>query len=726
MKLRSLFTILLAVSLCSCAANKTEPLNATQQTASEFTFRYTTMIDTTNPLSAQSTLPYGLVDFSKLKSEHFKPALEAGMAQHIEEINQIANQSDAPTFENTMIPLEKSGQLLQRASNIFFNAASSDTDDVIAATENEIAPKFAAHEDAIHLNDKLFARIETLYNNRQNLGLDAESVRLIEQYYIEFVRAGAKLSPEQKAQITAINSEIATIETQFGQNILSEKNDSGVVVENVEELDGLTDEQIRSAKDAATAKGLDGKYLIVLQNTSIQPILKTMNNRALRERVHKASISRGMRSNAFDNTQNVLKLVELRAKRAKLLGYDSFASYFVADQMAATTANVNNMLNALVPAAKASLEREAAELQALIDAQNGGFKLEAWDWLYYAEQLRKQKYDFDDNELRPYFELDNVIKNGVFYAANILYGLTFKERPDLKSINPEARIFEVFDADGTPVALFVGDYFARDSKRGGAWMTEQAVQSKLLGTLPIIENQINITKPAAGEKALLTYDEVTTVFHEFGHALHGMLSNVKYPKFSGVRVPNDFVEFPSQFNESWATHPDVISHYALHYQTGEKIPQALLDKVKAAAKFNQGYMTTEYLSATILDQLWHQLSVEEIEALDKSDFQALEAKLLENVGLNLTIAPPRYRSTYFNHIFANGYSAGYYAYIWSEVLDADAEQWFKKNGMSRENGMQLRNKVLSRGYTEDPMKLYRDFTGHDPEIDPLLVRRGLK
>ena len=713
---------LVLLSLQGCSSSQTTPTQATSTSET----RQATMLDSSNPFASPSTLPFGITDFAKLKSEHFKPAIEAGMAQQLAEIDAITSQTDEPTFENTLVALEKSGELLTRSYLIFTNIAVSDTNDVIQATEKELAPKISAHADAIFLNEALFKRIETLYNKRDTLNLDPESLRLLEIYYRDFVRAGAKLTANQKKEISAINAEIASLETQFGQNILAEVNDAAVLVDTVEELDGLSQAEIDKAAADAKARGQEGKYLIVLDNTSIQSVLKSLKNRALRERIHKVSLSRGMRGNQYDNRANAIRLIELRAKRAKLLGYDSFAAYALGDQMAANVQNVNDMLYALVPPAKASLEWEAAELQALIDAQNGGFKLESWDWLFYAEQLRKQKYDLDDNALKPYFELDNVIQNGVFYAANILYGLTFKERHDITLLNSDARVFEVLDADNTPIGLFIGDYFARDSKQGGAWMTEQLAQSKLLGHLPIIENQINIAKPANGEKALLTYDEVTTVFHEFGHALHGLLSNVQYPKFSGTNVPRDFVEFPSQFNETWAARPEVLAHYAVHYKTGEKLPQELLDKVIAAAKFNQGYMTVEYLAATILDQLWHQMSVEEIEAIKDKDFATVETELLEKVGLNLAICPPRYRSTYFMHIFANSYSASYYAYIWSEVLDADAEQWFKTNGMSRETGMQFRNKVLSRGYTEDPMKLYRDFTGHEPSIDPLLIRRGLK
>lgn len=726
MKKFLIFASLILLSMNGCAGSQTSPSSATNNAGASLEFRHTTMLDSSNPFAKPSALPYGIADFAHIKSEDYKPAIEAGMAQQLEEIAQIADQTAEPTFENTLVAFEKTGELLNRANNPFSNAAASDLNDVLKATANELAPKMAAHKDAIYLNEKLFKRIETLYNKRDTLNLDAESMRLLEVYYRKFVRAGAKLTPEQKKEISAINAELASLETRFGQNILDEVNDSAVLVDTVEELDGFSQSEIDKAAADAKARGQEGKYLIVLDNTSIQSSLKTLKNRALRERIHKVSLSRGMRGNAFDNRANAIRLIELRAKRAKLLGYDSYAAYALEDQMAANVKNVNDMLYALVAPAKASLEREAAELQALIDAQNGGFKLEAWDWMFYAEQLRKQKYALDDNALKPYFELDNVIQNGVFYAANILYGVTFKERHDIATLNSDARVFEVFDADGKAIGLFIGDYFARDSKLGGAWMTEQITQSKLLGQLPVIENQINIAKPANGEKVLLTYEEVRTIFHEFGHALHGLLSDVNYPRLSGTNVSNDFVEFPSQFNETWAAHPKVLANYAVHYETGEKLPQELLDKVIAAAKFNQGYMTVEYLAATILDQLWHQMTLEEIEAIKDKDFATVETELLEKVGLNIPMTPPRYRSTYFMHIFANGYNAKYYAYIWSEVLDADAEQWFKTNGMSRETGMQFRNKVLSRGNTAESMSLYRDFTGREPSIEPLLIRRGLK
>lgn len=723
MKTHLMTAAMMALILSGCAGSSQKTVSPT---APPVQAQDVTMLNSNNPFAHKSSLPFGIIDFSQLKDEHFKPALEAGMAEQLAEIDAIANNTEAPTFENTLAALEKSGQLLLRAETVFFGFTNSRTTPLLQEVENEIAPKLAKHSDAIMLNDKLFKRVEALYSTRDSLNLDPESKRLLEVYYREFVRAGARLSPEQKAEISAINAEIAKLETEYGQNILSEMNDSAVVVDTLDELDGLSEAQIKVAEEAAKARGLEGKYLITLQNTSIQPILKTLKNRDLRKKIHEASLNRGMRGGAGDNRAKAIRLIQLRAKRSEMLGYKSFAAYAVEDQMAENVKNVNDMLYALVPPAKASLEREAAELQKLIDEQNGGFKLESWDWLFYAEQLRKLKYDLDDEALKPYFELENVIKNGVFYAAEKLYGVRFVERNDIPKYDPDIHIYEVQNEDGTAIGLFVGDYYARSSKRGGAWMSDYVYQSKLLGSLPVVENQINITKPPAGQKTLLTFDEVDTLFHEFGHALHGLFSNVQYPRFSGTNVPRDFVEFPSQFNETWATHPDILPHYAVHYQSGEKIPDELLQKVVSSSQFNQGYATTEYLSASILDQHWHQLTSAEANALSVDDFEKIEKSLLDKAGLDLTLVPPRYRTTYFNHIFANGYSAGYYAYIWAEVLDADAEQWFKEHGLSRENGDSLRSKILSKGYSEDPMTLYHNFTGRSPSTDPLLVRRGLK
>ena len=729
--MKKLLPIMLVLTLAGCAGTNTSPESATQnaqtvQSVQPFAFQYKTMLDSSNPFAIKSELPFGLVDFTKIQPEHYRQAFDVGMAQNLEEIEQIISQPGEPTFENTIIPLELSGQLLNKALLYFSNDAGANTNDTIKAIQTEYSPRFASHDDDISLNEKLFERIETIYQKRDSLNLDAESMRILEHYYKEFVRSGAKLSAEDKEKIRQINNELAELTTAYGQNILSEMNDSAVIVDDVSELDGLDNEQIKAAADEATARGMNGKYLITLKNTTIQPVLKTLNNRALREKIHLASISRGIRGNDADNTQKAFRIAELRTLRANLLGYPTYADFSLENKVAHTVQAVNNMQNQLIEPSKASLARETAELQALVDAENGGFTLAAHDWFYYAEKLRKQKYDFDDNALKPYFELDNVIQNGVFYAANKLYGITFKERKDIPVYNPDVKVFEVFDADGSSLALFIGDYYARSSKRGGAWKANLSAQSKLTGNKPIILNQINISKPADGEKTLLTYDEVTTLFHEFGHALHEMFSNVTYPSFAGTKVPRDFVEFPSQFNEIWALWPEILDHYAVHYQTGEKLPQEFIDKVVAASKFNQGYMTTEHLAAAILDQKYHQMTLEQLQALPHDDLAKVEKQLLAEVGLDIPTTPPRYRTAYYNHVFAGGYAAGYYAYMWSEILDADAEDWFKTHGLSRENGDHLRKTILSRGYTEDCMKLYHDFAGREPSIDPFLVRRGLK
>ncbi|MBQ1927111.1 MAG: M3 family metallopeptidase [Proteobacteria bacterium] len=730
MKRHLLLTLSLAISLAGCAGSVKEPATpvapVAQETQAAFTFTHKTMLDQDNPFAQQSGLPYGLVDFTKIRPEHYMPAFEAGMAQQLEEVAQIVDQEAEPTFENTLIPLELSGALLDKTAMYFSNDAGSNTNDAIKAVQKELAPKLAAHNDAIFLNDKLFRRVETLYEKRNELGLDAESLRLLEEYYKDFVRAGAKLSVEEKAQIMQINAELATLTTAFGQNILSETNDSAVIFDDAAALDGLSEAELKNAAEAARDRGLDGKYLIALKNTTIQPVLKSLNNRETRKKIHEASISRGLRGNEADNSKNAFRIAELRTQRANMLGYPTYADYSLDVTVAKNKAAVNEMQRSFVEPAKQSLAREKSELQALIDAENGGFELAAYDWFYYSEKLRKQKYDLDDNALKPYFELGNVVQNGVFYAANQLYGVTFKERKDIPVNDPDVKVFEVFDADGQPLALFIADYYARPSKRGGAWKANLDSQSKLKGGKPIVLNQINIAKPAAGEPTLLTYDEVTTVFHEFGHALHEMFSNVTYPRFAGTRVPRDFVEFPSQFNEIWALWPGILDHYAVHYQTGEKLPQALVDKIIDSSKFNQGYMTTEHLAAAMLDQKWHQMTLEQLQALPHDDLAGVEKKLLGEAGLDIPTTPPRYRTAYYNHVFAGGYAAGYYAYMWSEVIDADAEDWFKTHGLSRENGDHLRKTILSKGYTEDCMKLYHDFAGRAPSVEPLLIRRGLK
>ena len=675
-----------------------------------------------NPFLTESTLPYHLPPFDLIKDEHFQPALEQGMAAEQKEAEAIANQKEKPTFENTIVALEKMGQLFDRARRVFSNFTGANTNPVLQKIEKEMAPRFSAHSDAIHLNGPLFARIETLYNDREKSGLDAESKWLLERYYKDFVRAGAKLSEPDKTRLKAINAELATMQTNFEQNVLKEKNAGSIVVSDRAELAGLSDNEIAAAAAAAKADGKEGKFVIRLLNTSGQPPLTSLQNRPLREKIMQASLARNSHGGEWDNKGVVSRIAKLRAERATLLGYANHAAYQLEDQTAKDVPTVNKLLADLAPAAVANAKREGADMQAIIDQEKGGFQLAAWDWDFYSEKVRKARFAFDESQLKPYFELNHVITDGVFYAAGKLYGLTFKERKDLPVYLPDVRIWEVFDADGKPLALFIGDYYARPSKRGGAWMNQYVPQSGLLGTKPVVANHLNIPKPPPGEPTLLTYDEVRTAFHEFGHALHGMFSNVKYPRFGGTSVPRDFVEYPSQVNEMWATWPEILKNYAKHYKTGEPMPAELLDKMQAAEKFNQGFKTTEYLAASILDQSWHQLKPEQV----PTDTVAFEAEALKKAGVDYPPVPPRYRSPYFSHAFAGGYSAGYYSYIWSEVLDADSVEWFKQHGgLKRENGDHFRETLLSRGGSDEAMKLFRNFTGGEPDVAPLLKRRGL-
>ncbi|MBI3286059.1 MAG: M3 family metallopeptidase [Burkholderiales bacterium] len=676
-----------------------------------------------NPFMAASALPYELPPFDKIRNEHYAPAFAEAMRQHMTEIDAIAGNAESASFDNTLVAMERAGQMLTRVSNVFFNLTGANTNPAMEALSRELAPQLAAHQDQISLNGKLFQRIASLHQARAALKLDPESDRLLERYYTDFVRAGAQLSEADKSKLKSLNAQLATLGTTFSQNVLKETNASALIVASKQELQGLSDNEIAAAAAAAKARGLDGKYLIALMNTSGQPYEATLANRALRQRLYQASLARGNHGGAFDNRAVAVRIARLRAERAQLLGYPNHAAYGLADETAKTTTAVNQLLGELAPAAVANAKAEAAELQKLVDAEHGGFKLAAWDWAYYTEQLRKAKYSFDDAQLRPYFELDSVLQNGVFYAATRLYGITFKERKDLPVYQPTVRVFEVFDADGKPMALFLADMYARDNKRGGAWMNAYVEQAGLSGKRAVIANHLNIPQPPAGQPTLLTYDEVRTAFHEFGHALHGMFSNVRYPRFSGTNVPRDFVEYPSQVNEMWAAWPEVLKNYARHYQSGATLPQALVDKLSASDKFNQGFATTEYLAASLLDQRWHQLTPAQIPA----NALAFEASALKQAGVAFAPVPPRYRSTYFSHIFGGGYSAGYYAYLWSEVLDADTVVWFKENGgLTRKNGDWFRQQLLSRGGSIDPMLSFRNFRGRDPLIDPLLIRRGLK
>jgi peptidyl-dipeptidase Dcp len=681
-----------------------------------------TTTSTNNPLLTESTLPYRMPPFDKIKDEHFQPALEQGIAEEEKEAEAIANQKEKPTFENTIVALEKMGALLDRAHRTFSNFTGANTNPTLQKIEKEMAPKFSAHNDAIHLNGPLFARVEALYNDREKSGLDAESKWLLERYYKDFVRAGARLSESDKTKLKAMNAELATLQTTFEQNVLKEKNAASIVVNDRAELAGLSDNEIAAAAAAAKADGKEGKFVIRLLNTSGQPALASLQNRPLREKIMQTSLARNSHGGEWDTKEVVSRTAKLRAERAALLGYASHAAYQLDDQTAKDVPTVNKLLSDLAPAAVANAKREAADMQTIIDQEKGGFQLAACDWDFYSEKVRKARYAFDGSQLKPYFEFNHVLIDGVFFAATKLYGITFKERKDLPVYLPEVRVFEVFDADGKPLALFIADYYARPSKRGGAWMNQYVAQSKLLGTKPVVANHLNIPKPPAGEPTLLTYDEVNTAFHEFGHALHGMFSNVKYPRFGGTSVPRDFVEYPSQVNEMWATWPEILKNYAKHYKTGAPMPAELLEKMQAADKFNQGFKTTEYLAASLLDQSWHQLKPEQV----PTDTLAFEAEALKKAGVDYPPVPPRYRSTYFSHAFAGGYSAGYYSYLWSEVLDADSVEWFKQHGgLKRENGDHFRETLLSRGGSDEALKLFRNFTGGDPDVGPLLKRRGL-
>ena len=681
-----------------------------------------------NPFAHPSTLPYELPPFDRIRDGDYLPAFHAGMHEQLKEVERIAHDPQPPTFDNTIVALERAGQLLRRVDATFGRLNACNTNPRMQDIDTEMAPKLTAQEDAIHLNPALWVRVEAVYNQRASLHLDPESLQLLTRYHTEFVRAGARLSRADQTRLRAMNTEISSLTTRFKHNVLKATADGAVVVDEVRDLEGLSEGQIGAAAQAAAARGLGGKWLIALQNTTNQPLLAQLRNRALRERIYKASIERA-RGGATDNTAVIAQLVKLRAERASLLGYPNHAAYQLEDESAGNPAAVREMISQVAPAALARARAEAAEIQKLIDEQavaagTPSFPLQPWDWSFYSQQVRKARYDFDQARVAPYFELDRVLQEGVFYAAHQLYGLSFKERHDLPVYQADVRVFEVFDADEKPLALFLGDYFARDNKQGGAWMASYVNQSKLLQHKPVVANHLNIPKPQPGQPVLLTFDEVTTMFHEFGHALHGMLSSVRYPKLSGTAVPRDFVEYPSQYNEMWAREPQVVAHYARHYQTGEPMPPELLEKVLAAQKFNQGYATTEYLAAALLDQAWHQINAAQAPAA--ADVPAFEAAALKESGLDYAPVPPRYHSTYFSHIFESGYSAGYYAYLWSEVLARDTGQWFHTHGgLTRANGDYLRTRVLSRGRSSDPQVLFRNFYGRAPEIGPLLEYRGL-
>ncbi|WP_183557411.1 peptidyl-dipeptidase Dcp [Mucilaginibacter sp. SP1R1] len=682
----------------------------------------TTAPSADNPFLTASSLPYQAPAFDKIKDADFKPALKEGMKQWLEEIDKIADNPEAPTFENTLVAMEKSGQMYSRANNVFGLLTGANTNPELQKVQEEIAPEQAATQDAIYLNSKLFKRVEAVYNSRAGLKLDAESARLAEYYYQQFVLAGAKLSDADKANLKKLNGEEATLTAKFTNQVLGANKAGGVVVDSKAQLGGLVDGEIDGLAQNAKANKLEGKWLISLQNTTQQPLLQSLTDRALREKLFNASWIRAEKSDSNDTRKSILRIAQIRAEKAKLMGFANYAVWKLQDQMAKTPDAVNQFLAKLSSAATAKARAEAADIQTLIDQQKGGFKLQPWDWNFYAEQVRKQRYNLDNNEVKPYFELNNVLVNGVFYAATQLYGITFKERHDLPVYQSDVRTFEVFDKDGSSIGLFYCDYFKRDNKQGGAWMNNMVGQSRLLSTKPVIYNVCNFNKPAAGQPALISYSDVTTMFHEFGHALHGLFASQQYPSLSSPNTARDFVEFPSQFNENWALYPDVFKHYAVHYQTKALMPQALVDKIKKAATFNQGYALTEALAAAELDLQWHTLGANAgVQDVDKFELAALQ-----KTNFYLPQVPPRYRTSYFLHIWSNGYAAGYYAYAWTEMLDHDAFAWFQKNGgLTRANGQRFRDMILSRGNTIEYGKMYRDFSGHNPDITPMLKSRGL-
>jgi peptidyl-dipeptidase Dcp len=675
-----------------------------------------------NPFYAESTLPFHAPPFDRIKDSDYQPAIDAGMAEHIKEVEAIADNPAAPTFENTIVALERSGQLLDRANSAFDCVTSANLDDELQKVMEYEAPRLAAHADAIYLNAKLFARIKAIYEKRASLGLDPESLHLVEYDYQQFVKAGADLSDEDKEKLKKLNEEDSTLETAFQTKLLAAATAGAYATTDKAALAGFSEEQLAGAADAASARKQKG-WVIPLQNTTQQPDLTNLSDRATRQKIFEDSWNRCERGDANDTRATIARLAQLRAQKGALLGFPNFAAWNLTDQMAKTPEAAIHFIDALVPATTARAEGEGKDIQALIDSQHGGFTLEPWDWEFYAEQVRKAKYDLDESEIKPYFELNSVLQNGVFYAAHELYGITFKERHDIPVYQPDVRVFEVFDSDGKSMALWYCDYFKRDNKNGGAWMDQLASESKLMNQRPVVFNVANFEKPAPGQPVLLNWDDVITMFHEFGHALHGMFADTQYPSLSGTQVPRDFVEFPSQFNEHWASYPAVFDHYAKHYKTGEPMPAELKAKIEKSKTFNQGYDLTELLAAAQLDMSWHTLPA----TAPLQDPDAFEKDALEKTHLALRAVPPRYRSSFFLHIWANGYDAGYYAYLWTEMLDDDAFQWFLDHGgMTRANGDRFRSMVLSRGNTEDLDKMYSTWLGKQPNIEPMLKFRGLK
>ena len=717
--------LILIACLTACSSADTPPPATASGTTPDVTATPDTAADTAvNPLLEASTLPFQAPPFDRITDQHFQPAIEQGMAQRLAEAQAIAANPEPPTFDNTILALERSGDLLTRANGIFSALNAADSNDARQAIESELAPKLAANNDEIYLDAALFARVNAIHEQRQSLGLNPEQLALVEYYQRKFERAGARLSDGDKTRLREINQRESALSTQFSQRLLAAGNAGGIVVDEVAQLDGLDAGDAAAAAEAAKAAGHDGQWLLPLLNTTQQPVLASLKNRELRARVLAASERRASHGDGNDTNAIVRELAKLRAERAKLLGFPTYAAYGLADQMAETPERAVKLLTDSAPAATAKARQELADMQALANGQGADFAVAAADWDFYAGQVRKARFDLDEAQVRPYFELDRVLKDGVFFAATELFGITFKERTDLPVYHPDVRVFDVFDADGKQLALFYADFFARPSKGGGAWMGNFVEQNGLTGAIPVVYNVCNYTRPAAGQPALLSFDDVITTFHEFGHALHGFFSATQYPSLAGTNVPRDFVEFPSQINEQWATDPKILANYAKHHQTGEPLPKDLLDKLLAARSFNQGYATTEYLAAALIDQAWHALPVD---AADIADVDAFEADALKRYAIDLPQVPPRYRTPYFAHIWGGGYSAGYYAYFLAEVLARDGFAWFTENGgLTRENGQRFRDGILSRGDTADLGELYRAFRGADPSVDALLEYRDLK
>jgi len=705
-------TTILKTGILIAAAVPLGPSNAAPQSA---------QFGPSNPFYAASTLPLQAPPFDKIKDSDYEPALEAGMAQQRNEVRAIAENPDPPSFENTLVALDKSGQLFHRVALVFNAVTGANLSSKLEKLQEIEAPKFAAHRDEIFLDSKLFHRVAAIYQKRESLKLDPESLRLVEHYYQQFVHAGANLSEADKVELKKLNEEESTLSAAFSNKLLAATKAAAYVTTDKKALAGFSESRLKSAAQAANDRKAEG-YVLPLQNRTQQPDLASLSERATRQAIFEDSWNRAERGGTNDTRETIARMAQVRAQKAKLLGFPNFAAWKLRDQMAKTPDAAVKFMDSMVPGATAKAVAEGKDIQTLIDAQKGGFTLQPWDWDFYAQQVRKAKYDLDEDQIKPYLELNRVLEDGVFFAATQLYEITFKERHDIPVYHPDVRVFDVFDADGKQVALWYCDYFKRDTKGGGAWMDVFVNQSKLLGTLPVVYNVANFPKPAPGQPALLSFRDVTTMFHEFGHALHGMFANTMYPAISGAQVARDFVEFPSQFNENWASDPAVFNHCAKHYQTGEPMPADLVANVKKSAKFNQGYALTEIVAAAELDMEWHTLSADAVlEKVDDFEIQALKHK-----NLFLSAVPPRYRSSYFAHIWQDEYAAGYYAYLWAEMLDHAAFEWFENHGgLTRENGERFRRMILSRGNTEDLGKMYSAWAGGEPSIEPMLKFRGL-